>query len=221
MMGQGTHVTSAEMYTSESLGIPYPMVEVNALLLVGRLMRDSLRKGSRAARGLGAMLTRMFIKDFGKTARSLEWDAINLPMDLVLSESIKTISNTVKGRLSLRKAINTKVNTLREGHTAPENILSKAKMSTKENSKMDFYTAKEFIRNILVENIAVHSRMEKEKGDFRDGEMTGIGEYRYADGAIYTGEMKEGKANGHGSYKRPTGQVLTGLFEDGELQHPS
>lgn len=53
-------------------------------------------------------------------------------------------------------------------------------------------------------------------GQFKEGEMHGIGSFFRKDGYGYQGEFKVGKQNGHGIAIFPSGRVYIGTWKDGE-----
>lgn len=47
-------------------------------------------------------------------------------------------------------------------------------------------------------------------GDMVDEEKHGVGEYRYADGTVYTGEWHRGQRQGFGTLTSPDGAIYEG-----------
>ncbi|CAN0081679.1 unnamed protein product, partial [Ectocarpus sp. 12 AP-2014] len=56
------------------------------------------------------------------------------------------------------------------------------------------------------------------EGDLLDEKRHGVGEYRYADGTVYSGEWHRGQRQGFGTLISPTGAVYEGEF-DHDLIH--
>lgn len=52
-------------------------------------------------------------------------------------------------------------------------------------------------------------------GEFKDGEMSGIGQRFYCDGGSYEGEWREGMKNGEGAFVYPNGDSFRGGFVHG------
>lgn len=48
------------------------------------------------------------------------------------------------------------------------------------------------------------------EGDLLDEKRHGVGEYRYADGTVYSGEWHRGQRQGFGTLISPTGAVYEG-----------
>ena len=53
------------------------------------------------------------------------------------------------------------------------------------------------------------------EGAWKDDEMHGKGNYKWADGRSYEGEFKHGKKHGNGTYKWPDGSSYKGEWKDG------
>lgn len=50
------------------------------------------------------------------------------------------------------------------------------------------------------------------EGDLLDEERHGTGEYRYADGTVYSGEWHRGQRQGFGTLISPSGAAYEGTF---------
>ena len=57
-------------------------------------------------------------------------------------------------------------------------------------------------------------------GPWRDGEMNGMGKYKWADGMVYVGDFKDGQPHGEGKAEYPGGSTYEGYWKDGRYDGP-